>query len=103
MINSSPSPFFDVRMRGFPTRTEAHDAVELIQKRVGLLGTETVELESAPGRVLATAVTDGRPLTWQMAALHASWSNTPCRITTFATFSRLPTRGSLDPVAGIDQ
>jgi molybdopterin molybdotransferase len=62
MTNSSPNPFFDVRMRGFPTRTEVADAIELIRTRVAPLGPETVELDAAAGRVLATAVTASVPV-----------------------------------------
>jgi molybdopterin molybdotransferase len=62
MTNPSPGPFFDVRMRGFPTRTEVDDAVVLIRQRVGPLGPETVELDAAAGRVLATAVTAALPV-----------------------------------------
>src|SRR5689334_16906102 len=62
MTNPSPNPFFDVRMRGFPTRTEVADAVELVRKRTGALGPETIELDAATGRVLATAVTAAVPV-----------------------------------------
>jgi len=57
MSNPSPTPFFDVRMRGFPTRTDVDDAVALVRQRVRLLGPEIVDLDAAAGRVLATAVT----------------------------------------------
>ena len=50
-------PFFDVRMRGFPTRTDVDDAVALIRQRVRPLGPEAVELDAAAGRVLTAAVT----------------------------------------------
>ena len=62
MSNSSPIPFFDVRMRGFPTRTEVADAVDLIRKRVSALGSETIGLDAAAGRVLAAAVTATVPV-----------------------------------------
>jgi len=62
MPNPSPNPFFDVRMRGFPARTEVAVAVELIRKRVGPLGPEAVELDAAAGHVLATAVTATVPV-----------------------------------------
>src|SRR4051812_39505736 len=57
MSTSSPTPFFDVRMRGFQTRTDVDDAVELIRRRCTALGTETVDLEAAAGRILAGDVT----------------------------------------------
>ena len=44
MSNPSPTPFFDVRMRGFPTRTEVDDVVALIRSRVSALGPEAVAL-----------------------------------------------------------
>ena len=56
MSNPSPTPFFDVRMRGFPTRTDVDDAVALIRQRVGSLPPESVELDLALGRVLAGPV-----------------------------------------------
>jgi molybdopterin molybdotransferase len=62
MSNPSPTPFFDVRMRGFPTRTEVDDAVALIRGRVKALGPEPVELEDAAGRVLAAAVVAAVPV-----------------------------------------
>src|SRR5215207_8888425 len=62
MSNPSPTPFFDDRMRGFPTRTEVADAVELIRGRVSALGPEPVELDAAAGRVLAAAVTASVPV-----------------------------------------
>jgi len=62
MTNSSPNPFFDVRMRGFPTRTEVDDAVTLIRTRVAPLGPETIELDAAAGRELVTEVTAAVPV-----------------------------------------
>jgi molybdopterin molybdotransferase len=56
MSNPSPTPFFDVRTRGFSTRTDVDDAVALICARVSELGFEPVELEAAAVRVLAGAV-----------------------------------------------
>src|SRR3954447_15697253 len=57
MSNHSPTPFFDVRMRGFPTRTDVDDAVALIRERVSSLGPEAVDPDAAAGRVLTAAVT----------------------------------------------
>jgi molybdopterin molybdotransferase len=58
MDNASPAPaFFDVRMRGFPTRTAVDDVVGLIRKRVKSLPAEPVGIEDAVGRVLASPVT----------------------------------------------
>ncbi|HJZ92145.1 MAG TPA: molybdopterin molybdotransferase MoeA, partial [Gemmataceae bacterium] len=57
MSTPSPNPFFDVRMRGFPTRTDVDDVVALIRTRVSVLGSEPVDLGDAVGRVLAEAVT----------------------------------------------
>ena len=62
MSNLSPTPFFDVRMRGFPTRTEVAAAVDLVRNRVSALGPEPVDLDAAAGRVLATAVTAAVPV-----------------------------------------
>jgi len=56
MSNPSPVPFFDVRMRGFPTRTAVDDVVALIRGRVVALGSEQVALDDAAGRVLTTDV-----------------------------------------------
>jgi molybdopterin molybdotransferase len=52
MSTPSPNPFFDVRMRGFPTRTDVDDVVALIRGRVSKLGGEEVRLHDAAGRVL---------------------------------------------------
>jgi molybdopterin molybdotransferase len=62
MDNPSPTAFFDVRMRGFPTRTDVDDAVGLIRRRVSCLGPESVEVDTAAGRVLASAVVAGVPV-----------------------------------------
>src|SRR5262245_21849237 len=56
MSNPSPIPFFDVRMRGFPTRTAADDVVALIRSRVTALGSEVAALDDAAGRVLSAPV-----------------------------------------------
>lgn len=57
MENASPAPpFFDVRMRGFPTRTAVNDVVGMIRKRVKSLPPERVGIENAAGRVLAGPV-----------------------------------------------
>lgn len=58
MDNPSPTPpFFDVRMRGFPTRTAVDDVVAIIRKRVNALPVESVSIDHAAGRVLAQPVT----------------------------------------------
>lgn len=63
MSNPSPTPpFFDVRMRGFPARTDVADAVALIHRRVSGLGAEAVNPADAAGRVLAAAVTAEVPV-----------------------------------------
>ncbi|HKB03596.1 MAG TPA: gephyrin-like molybdotransferase Glp [Gemmataceae bacterium] len=59
---SAGSPFFDVRMRGFPARTDVDEAVALIRKRVSSLGPESVPVDGAAGRVLAKAVTAEVPV-----------------------------------------
>ncbi|HKA06530.1 MAG TPA: gephyrin-like molybdotransferase Glp [Gemmataceae bacterium] len=56
MSNPSATPFFDVRMRGFPTRTAVDDVVALIRARVAALGPEHAALDEAAGRVLAAPV-----------------------------------------------
>lgn len=57
MGGPSPNPpFFDVRMRGFPTRTTVDDVVALIRNRVQALPSERVNLEEAAARVLAQSV-----------------------------------------------
>src|SRR5262249_48953193 len=53
---SSPTPFFDVRMRGFGDRTDVDDAVALIRSRCHALSSETVKIDVAAGRVLAADV-----------------------------------------------
>jgi molybdopterin molybdotransferase len=52
----SPSPFFDVRMRGFRARTEVHDVVALLADRLSPLPAEAIDLPEAAGRVLAQDV-----------------------------------------------
>jgi molybdopterin molybdotransferase len=52
-------PPSDVRMRGFPRRTEVHAVRQLLDERVRSLGAEAVELPRAAGRVLAADVTAG--------------------------------------------
>ena len=51
------STFFDVRMRGFPVRTEVSDAQRLLDEQIGVLNSEEVALPDAVGRVLACDVT----------------------------------------------
>jgi molybdopterin molybdotransferase len=54
MSNTSANPpFFDVRLRGFAARTDVDDVVALIRSRVAALGSQTVALDDAAGRVLA--------------------------------------------------
>jgi molybdopterin molybdotransferase len=46
-------PTADIRMRGFPARTDVETVLELLRVRVHRLETETVALPAAAGRVLA--------------------------------------------------
>jgi molybdopterin molybdotransferase len=62
MSTPSPTPFFDVRQRGFPTRTDVDAAIAMIRTRVGRLEPKTVTLADAAGRVLATAITATVPV-----------------------------------------
>ncbi len=48
--------FFDVRMRGFPIRTEVEDVLRLLDERTGILESESVPLTEAAGRVLAEQI-----------------------------------------------
>ena len=57
MSTPPANPFFDVRMRGFPTRTDVDAVVELIRSRTAALSSDQVGLTEAAGRVLADAVT----------------------------------------------
>lgn len=50
------SRFVDVRMRGFPRRTEVNEVWQLIRSRVVALPAERVSLADAAGRVLAADV-----------------------------------------------
>src|SRR5947208_16345847 len=50
-------PPSDVRMRGFPCRTEVSAVWQLLDARVRALPAEAVELPQAAGRVLAADVT----------------------------------------------
>jgi molybdopterin molybdotransferase len=50
-------PLSDVRMRGFPRRTEVRVVWDLLDSRVRTLQSETVPLPQAAGRVLAEDVT----------------------------------------------
>src|SRR5207249_300516 len=59
---STSSPFFDVRMRGFPARSDVAEAVALIRQRVSRLAPETVPVVDAAARVLAAAVTAEVPV-----------------------------------------
>jgi molybdopterin molybdotransferase len=61
-MSSSLPPSGDIRMRGFPSRTEVEAVVTLLQQRVAPLQTETVELPEAAGRVLAASVTAEAPV-----------------------------------------
>ena len=62
MSNPLPTPFFDVRMRGFPTRTDVDVTVALIRQRVVPLGPESVELDAAVGRALIAPVVAAVPV-----------------------------------------
>lgn len=50
---------FDPRMRGFRSRASVDDVQALIDRRVGMLGSEAVDLAEASGRVLAGPVASG--------------------------------------------
>jgi molybdopterin molybdotransferase len=50
------SPFHDVRMRGFRDRAEVADVIALLAARLHPLASETVDLHSAAGRILAAEV-----------------------------------------------
>lgn len=62
MSTPSPTPFFDVRLRGFGARTAVDDAVGRIRQRTGPLGSEMIELAAAAGRVLAADVVAAVPV-----------------------------------------
>jgi molybdopterin molybdotransferase len=51
------SPPADIRMRGFPSRTDVSAVVALLQERAAALESESVPLPEAAGRVLAADVT----------------------------------------------
>lgn len=55
-------PFHDPRMRGFRSRSAVADVVALIDRRVGRLGSEMVDLAGAAGRVLAEGIGAERPV-----------------------------------------
>ena len=54
--------FHDPRMRGFRSRMSVEAVLDLIDRRVGRLGSETVDLRSATGRVLTLGVVADRPV-----------------------------------------
>ena len=63
MSNTSANPpFFDVRLRGFAKRTDVDDVVALIRSRVSANGHETIALDDAAGRVLASNVIASVPV-----------------------------------------
>lgn len=57
-----PPPFFDVRMRGFASRTPVADVAALLRDRARPLGPEAVSAFDAAGRVLAGPVTATVPV-----------------------------------------
>jgi molybdopterin molybdotransferase len=61
-MSSSLPPLTDIRMRGFPARTEVDAVVALLQQRITSLDAEAVELTEAAGRVLAVDVTAEVPV-----------------------------------------
>ncbi len=56
MAETDPSPFFDVRMRGFRDRSEVVDVLGILQARTARLEGENVTPGAAAGRVLAEPV-----------------------------------------------
>jgi molybdopterin molybdotransferase len=56
MAETDPSPFFDVRMRGFRDRSEVEDVLGILQARTARLEGENVTPGAAAGRVLAEPV-----------------------------------------------
>ncbi len=56
---STPQPFHDVRMKGFRDRVEVPEVLRLLDSRAAPLGGETVPVERAAGRVLASPVISG--------------------------------------------
>src|SRR5690349_21568422 len=59
---SSPEPPHDPRMHGFRIRTSVVEAEALIDRRVGPLGAETIDVREAAGRVLACSVRADEPV-----------------------------------------
>ena len=55
-------PFFDVRMRGFPTRADVDTVVNRLRAALVPLGPETVALDEAAARVLFEAITAAVPV-----------------------------------------
>jgi molybdopterin molybdotransferase len=55
-MTTPQQPFFDVRMKGFPTRTAVADVLSLLQSRIAPLPAEVVAFSELAGRVLAEAV-----------------------------------------------
>jgi molybdopterin molybdotransferase len=51
------TPFFDVRTRGFKDRAEVPAVIALLDRRIQTLGSESVPLSAAAGRVLAESIT----------------------------------------------
>jgi molybdopterin molybdotransferase len=60
--SANPGLRDDPRMRGFRTRAAVDDVIALIDRRVGLLATESVPLAEAAGRVMAAAVEAREPV-----------------------------------------
>jgi molybdopterin molybdotransferase len=50
------TPFFDVRTRGFKDRAEVPAVIALLDRRIRPLGSESVPLSAAAGRVLAESI-----------------------------------------------
>lgn len=52
-MSKKPSPFYDIRMRGFTSRSPVDTALTWIDQHAKTLPAETIDLHTAHGRVLA--------------------------------------------------
>src|SRR5437879_3292683 len=86
MMHQTPSRH-DVRMRGFQHRADVATAVRLLETRLHPLGTETVDLHHAAGRVLRA----------QGVAVLASLGATPVLVTRKPSVAILVTGDELLP------
>src|SRR5262249_48915397 len=55
-VSMSTPAFHDVRMRGFRDRTDVADVISILETRIRPLGSESIDLHRAAGRVLAADV-----------------------------------------------